>query len=83
MKIVPMSDKPPVDDIVAHLRRLADQIESGVHSPPYILMIIPPEDRLQWPHVILHGRAPSDLERDGLLAQAQAFMTIHKVARAK
>jgi len=83
MKVVEMApDKPLANDIVGQLRRLADRIEKGTHTPPYIMLIIPPEDRLAWPHVVMYGTHPPDLERDGLLAQAQAFMTIHKVARA-
>lgn len=81
MKIIAI-DKTPVDDIVAHLRRLADRIERGIHKPPYVMMVIPPDNKYDWPHVMMFGKAPSDLERDGLLAQAQAFMTIHKVSRA-
>ena len=82
MKIVDIApDRPMANDMVGQLRRLADRIEKGEHKPPYLMLIIPPEDRLHWPHVVMYGTHPSDLERDGLLAQAQAFMTIHKVAR--
>lgn len=83
MKIVELSDKPPIDDIVAQLRRLADRIERGIHNPPYVMLLIPPVSQYDWCTVSLYGRDPGDLERTGLIAQAQAFMTIHKVARAR
>lgn len=83
MKVVEIHDRPPVDDIVAQLRRLADRFEQGYHKAPYVMLLTPSDSQLDWCTVQLFGRDPGDLERTGLIAQAQAFMTIHKVARTR
>ena len=78
-------DRPLLNDIPGWLRKFATDIENGALTPPYVMVIVPPAAetaKWDWPVVMLVGKEPGDLERTGLIAQAQAFMTIHKVARA-
>lgn len=84
MKIVKLTDKPLPTDIPAQLRRLADKLESGEYPPhEFVMVIMTPVsgDDNQWPVLLGFGNDIGDLGRCGLVAQAQAWLTINKVAR--
>jgi hypothetical protein len=54
LNVVRLSEAPPLTDIVAHLRNLADQIEAGAHGEvDAVFAVIPSEDG--WPHVFAWG----------------------------
>lgn len=54
LNVVQFSEAPPLTDIVAHLRNLADQIEKGTHGEvDAVFALIPSEDG--WPKVFAWG----------------------------
>jgi hypothetical protein len=78
-----LRDQPPVNDVPGWLRRVANDWEAGQFGDrDFLLVVIPAKDESHWPVLYCMGNNPGQTMVNGVLAETQAFMTIHKVARA-
>ena len=81
--ITQLRSNPLLNDVPGWLRKMANDWEAGMFGErDFIMVIVPAYDKWDWPQVIGIGDHPGQTYCTGLLAEAQAFMTIHKVARA-
>jgi hypothetical protein len=80
--ITQLREHPPVNDVPGWLRQTAVDWEAGKFGDrDFLVLIVPAKDEQHWPLVHCLGNNPGQTMINGVLAEAQAFMTIHRVAR--
>lgn len=83
MKVVELKKNPPVNDIPAWLRKIADEYEAGEYPGVDYMMVIWPavDQENDWPEVRGLGNDPGTPARVGLVSLVLSWFTINMVAR--
>ena len=82
--VTQLRENPPVNDIPGWLRKIAEDWEKGEFGArDFCLVVIPAKDEHHWPMVHMIGNNPGQTTVAGLIAETQAFLTIHRVARQR
>jgi hypothetical protein len=80
--VITLHDGPPLNDIPAQLRYLADHIEAGTHEHGgTVYVVIPEPPGEDWPDFFIYGDHPGDATVIGHLAITLQMLTAHKLNR--
>lgn len=71
---------PPISDVPAMLRQMADDIDSGMHEVPWAVFLYPVAE--EYPHVFAWGPVPNEYAVIGLFELAKTWMAIHSTERS-